>query len=157
MSVAKPEPNARSAPNPQPNSPVRGRPFEKGNGGRRPGSRNRATLVAEALLKGEEVALVRKGIELAKDGDSQMLKFLLDRILPRERSVHIDLPSMERADDAVDALGAIIKAVGNGEIAPTQAASLAALVEVYARAINVHELESRLDKIERDIRALREP
>jgi hypothetical protein len=113
--------------------------------------------VAEALLKGEEVALVRKGIELAKDGDSQMLKFLLDRILPRERSVHIDLPSMERADDAVDALGAIINAVGNGEIAPTQAASLAALVGVYARAINVHELESRLDKIERDIRALREP
>ena len=61
--------------------PVRGRPFEKGNGGRRPGSKNRTTVVAEALLEGEEVFLVSKAIELAKAGDTQMLKFLLDRIL----------------------------------------------------------------------------
>src|ERR1700730_4210441 len=124
MSVAKPEPNGRSAPNPQPNSPARGRPFEKGNGGRRPGSRNRTTLVAEALLKGEAEELVRKAIERAKAGDTQMLKFLVDRILPREPGVRIDLPPMERAEDAIDALGAIVRAVGNGEIAPSQAASL---------------------------------
>ena len=98
MSVAKPEPNGQSAPNPHPNLPVRGRPFEKGNGGRRPGSRNRTTLVAEALLKDEEVELVRKAIELAKAGDSPMLKFLLDRILPKDRSVRVDLPAMDRAD-----------------------------------------------------------
>jgi hypothetical protein len=151
MSVAKPEPKGRSAPNTQPNSPVRGRPFEKGNGGRRPGSRNRTTLVAEVLLKGEEVELVRKAIELAKAGDTQMLKFLLDRILPKERSVRVDLPSMERADDAVDALGAIINAVGTGQIASSEAAALATLVAAYARTINVYELESRLDKIERDL------
>src|ERR1700731_1669447 len=132
MSVAKPEPNGRSAPNPHPNLPVRGRPFEKGNGGRRPGSRNRTTLVAEALLKGEEVELVRKAIELAKAGDTQMLKFLLDRILPRERSVRIDLPVMERADDAVDAMGAIINAVGSGEIAPNEGAQMTTLVTGYA-------------------------
>jgi hypothetical protein len=47
------------------------------------------------LLKGEEVELVRKGIELAKAGDTQMLNFFLDRILPRERSVRVDLPAME--------------------------------------------------------------
>jgi hypothetical protein len=141
---------------PQRNGRVRGRPFEKGNGGRRRGSKNRTTLVAEALLKGEEEALVRKAIALAKAGDVQMLKFLLDRILPKERSVHVDLPGMERADDAVDALGAIINAVGTGQIAPGEAAALATLVASYARAINVYELESRLDKIERDLAAIKE-
>src|SRR5271166_6686445 len=156
MTVHKREPNLQSGRNPQPLSRVRGRPFEKGNGGRRPGSRNRTTLVADALLKGEEVELVRKAIELAKAGDVPMLKFLLDRILPKERSVRVELPPMERADDAVDALGAIINAIGNGEIAPSEAAALATLVEVYARTINVHELESRLDKLERDVRAVRE-
>jgi hypothetical protein len=55
---------------------------------------------------------VRKAIELAKACDTQMFKFLLDRVLPRERSVRIDLPAMEHADDAVDALGKIIDAVG---------------------------------------------
>ena len=70
----------------------RGRPFAKGNGGRKLGSRNRATLLADALLEGEQEELIRKGIELAKAGDPQMLKFFLDRILPKERLVK-DRPS----------------------------------------------------------------
>src|SRR5262245_3230369 len=142
--------------NPQPPSPVRGRPFEKGNGGRRPGSKNRTTLVAEALLKGEEDELVRKGIELAKAGDVQMLKFLLDRILPKERSVRVDLPIVDRSSDAVDALAAVINAVGTGQIAPSEAAALASLVAAYARIINVAEIEERLQNIEKGLRDLRE-
>src|SRR5262245_9043136 len=128
---------------------VRGRPFEKGNGGRRPGSKNRTTLVAEALLEGEEVELVRKAIELAKAGDVQMLKFLLDRILPKERSVHLDLPAMERSDDAIDALGAIINAVGTGQIAPNEGSALARLVVARAQMINDAELNMRLNDIEK--------
>ena len=151
------EPNGRSAPNPQPNSPGRGRPFEKGNGGRRPGSRNRTTLVAEALLKGEEEELVRKAIELAKAGDTQMLKFLLDRILPKDRSVRIEIPEMQRADDAVDALGAIINAAANGEIAPSEGAAVASLIDAYVRTINVADLESRLETIEKDLKDLKKP
>ena len=151
MSVDQPNRRFRSRLNPPAPSHVRGRPFEKGNGGRKPGSKNRTTIVADALLKGEEVELVRKAIELAKAGDVPMLKFLLDRILPKERSVRVELPTMERADDAVDALGAIINAVGTGQIASSEAAALATLVATYARTINVYELESRLDKIEREL------
>jgi hypothetical protein len=108
--------NLPSEGNPKSLARVRGRPFEKGNGGRRPGSKNKTTLAAEALVKGEEVELVRKAIELAKDGDTQMLEFLLDRILPKERSVHVDLPDVDRAFDAVNAMGAVIAAVGSGQI-----------------------------------------
>ena len=136
-------------------SRVRGRPFEKGNGGRRPGSKNRTTLAAEALLKGEEVELVRKAIELAKDGDTQMLKFLLDRILPKERSVHVDLPEVDCAFDAVNAMGAVIAALGTGQIAPSEAAALASLVEAYARIMNVAELEERLENFEKELRDLK--
>lgn len=136
--------------------PVRGRPFKKGNGGRKPGSKNTTTQVAEALLKGEELELVRKGIERAKAGDSQMLKFFLERLLPKDRSVRIDLPEMERADDAVDALGAIVNAVGSGQITPQEGAAMVPLVGAYARAINVHELELRLDKMERELSSLKD-
>jgi hypothetical protein len=140
---------------PEPSPQPRGRPFEKGNGGRKLGSKNRTTLVAEALLKGEEVELLRKAIKLAKDGDTQMLKFLLDRILPKERSVHVDLPVMDRSFDAVDAMGAVIDAVGAGQIAPSEAAALASVLAAYARLINVAELEERLENIEKDLRALK--
>jgi hypothetical protein len=51
----------------------RGRPFEKGRsgnaGGRRRGSRNKATLAAAALLAGESEALTRKAVEMALGGD----------------------------------------------------------------------------------------
>jgi len=72
---------------------ARGRPFPKGNGGQKPGSKNRTTQVAEALLAGEEGELVRKAIEIAKAGDVSMLKFLLGRLLPRERVITVDLPA----------------------------------------------------------------
>jgi hypothetical protein len=125
------------------------------NGGRRQGSKNRTTLVAEALLKGEEAELVRKAIELAKVGDTQMLKFLLDRILPKERSVRVDLPAMDGASDAVDALAAVIDAVRNGQITPSEGAALASLVETYARIIDLADVHERLENIEKDLRGLK--
>src|SRR6516165_1845544 len=89
---------------------VRGRPFAKGNGGRRPGSKNKNSLILEVLSDGDKEELVRKGLELANAGDVSMLKFFLSRILPRERAITIALPQMEFADDAVEALGSILRA-----------------------------------------------
>ena len=54
--------------------------------------------------------LLRKAIEMARNGDVVMLKFLLSRILPRERGIRIDLPKMDFADDAVEVLGQITHA-----------------------------------------------
>jgi hypothetical protein len=127
---------------------VRGRPFAKGNGGRRPGSKNQNTLILEALSDGDKEELVRKGIELAKAGDVSMLKFFLSRMLPRERPIRIDLPKMEFADDAVEALGAILRAVSEGSITPGEAADLANLVNSYTRAIDNADLVSRIDALE---------
>jgi hypothetical protein len=78
-------------------APQRGRPFAEGNPGRKPGSKNRTTVVAAALLDSEAEMLVRKAVELAKAGDVPMLKFLLGRILPRERPIELDLPPMNFA------------------------------------------------------------
>jgi hypothetical protein len=84
---------------------VRGRPFADGNSGRKPGSKNRGTIIAAALLEGDAEALLRKAIEVALSGDVPMLRFLLGRILPRDRVIKIGLPQMEFADDGVKALG----------------------------------------------------
>jgi hypothetical protein len=101
---------------------------------------------------GEEQELVRKGIELAKRGDVQMLKFLLSRILPRERAITINLPKMEFADDAVEALGSIVRAVSVGSISPSEGAALATLVDSYVAAINMADVVKRIDALEAKIR-----
>ena len=119
--------------------------------------RTRPRLLLKPCLKAKKASSCAKRSSWQKPAMVQMLKVLVVRILPKERSVRIDLPLMERSDDAVDALGAIINGVANGEITPGEGAALATLVEGYARAINVHELESRLDTMERELRALKAP
>jgi hypothetical protein len=133
---------------------TRGRPFTKGNPGRKSGSRNRATLVAQALLENEKETLLRKAIELAKAGNVPMLSFLLGRILPKERSVLIDLPPLERAGDAVDASAAIIDAVSTGRITPSEGSELTSVVEAHARAINDADVELRMDNLEKKVQQI---
>jgi len=77
-----------------------------------------------------------------------MLKFFLSRMVPGERVITIDLPKMETADDAVDALAAIMAAVCAGEITPREAGNLTALVNSYARAIDIADLVKRMDALE---------
>ena len=155
MSAAKPDSNGQSVSDPQPHRPVRGRPFQTGNGGRRPGSRNKTTVMAEALLKGDADAMYCKGRELAMAGNPQMLKFFLERILPKERLIPLDLPELDRSSDAVDSLARVIEAVAAGQITPGEGAALSNVIAAYARTINTAELEERFAKIERELRDLR--
>jgi hypothetical protein len=133
---------------------VRGRPFGRGNGGRRPGSKNKNSLILEALSDGDKEELVRKGLELAKAGDVAMLKFFLSRMLPRERLIRVDLPQIEFADDAVEAFGLIVCAVSEGAITPSEGADLATLVNSSARAIDIADLVERIDALEAKVLGL---
>jgi hypothetical protein len=127
---------------------TRGRPFQNGNPGRKPGSKNRTTLVAAALLESEAEELVRKAVELAKAGDVVMLKFLVGRILPRERLIKLDLPRMELADDVVVALGSVMRAVSDGRISPSEGAALATLINSQQKATDMADVVKRLDSLE---------
>jgi hypothetical protein len=135
-------------------SPVRGRPFTAGNAGRKLGSKNRVTVIASSLLEGETEALVRKAVELAKAGDRDMLKFLLGRVLPRERTIKFDLPPMDFADDGVAALGSIMRAVSEGGLTPSEGAALAQIVNSYTAAIDLADAVKRLDVLEAKIKAV---
>lgn len=130
----------------------RGRPFLRGNAGRRPGSKNRTTVVAEALLDGEAEGLLRKAVKLAKNGDVSMLRFFLDRLLPRDRRIKLDLPQMQFADDAVEAHGSILRAVSEGGISPNEGASLVTLVSGFAKAIDAADVVKRLDALEFEVK-----
>ena len=123
--------------------------------GRKPGSKNRVTAIASALLEGEAEELVRKAIDLAKRGDVAMLRFLLGRILPRDRLIKIDLGRMDFADDAVEAIGTIMDAVSQGRLSPSEAAALATLVKIHAEAIDLADVVKRLDDLEAQIKEAR--
>lgn len=122
--------------------------------GRKPGSKNKATLIGQALLKQAEEELLRKAIEMAKAGDGPMLKFLLDRILPKERC--IELPLTDHDCDPVERCEAIVEAVSAGRITPNEAASLVNVAGGHARIIDFSEVDERLQAIEKQLEALKE-
>lgn len=128
--------------------PRRGRPFEAGNPGRRPGSRNKTTVVAQALLHEEGAELIRKAVELAKAGDTVMLKFLLDRILPKGRALPVELPEISNSADAEHALLNVLEGVRTGQISTSEAAAIAGLIADYVRAFDNANLEARLQAVE---------
>jgi hypothetical protein len=124
---------------------------QSGNPSGRPaGSRNRATLAIEALLEGEGEALTRKAIELAKSGDMQALRLCMDRLAPprRDSPVAFELPEMKTVSDAVLAMGALVKAVAEGDLTPTEASELTRMVQAFAKIIETAEFEERIRKLE---------
>jgi hypothetical protein len=129
---------------------TRGKPFEPGNAGRPKGSRNKTTLALEALLDGEAEAITRKAVGMALDGDVTAMRLVMDRIMaPRkERPIMFAMPKMETAADAVKASAALVEAVASGDITPGEASELSKLVDGFTKAVELHEIQQRLDKLE---------
>jgi hypothetical protein len=124
--------------------------FAAGNPGKPRGTRHRATRAALALLDGEAEALTRQAVTMALDGDGTALRLCLERIAPprRDAPVQFDLPRMETARDAAKAAGAVLEAVAQGDLTPTEGAHIMALVETYRRTLETSELEARVAALE---------
>jgi hypothetical protein len=129
---------------------TRGRPFEPGNSGKPKGARHRTTLAVDALLEGEAETITRKAIELAKEGDTVALRLCMDRLSParKDRPVAFALPAIESTADVVKASAALLQAVASGELTPSEAAELGKLVEAHVRAIELTDIQARLEALE---------
>ena len=70
-------------------------------------------------------------------GDPTAMRLCIERILPpcRERAVKFLLPPIETVGDISAAMQAVTSALAKGDITPGEAATIAAVVESFARAI----------------------
>ena len=144
-----------------------GRPFIKGlsgnPAGKRPGTRNRATMIAEEMLDCEARPLLRQAIDDAKGGDGVMLRFCVGRIIGprRERPVRFDLPPIKSAADLSAAMQAVTSAVAQGELTTGEAWEISQIIDTFIRAIDASEFASQLERLEaahaRQAKDAREP
>ena len=97
--------------------------------------------------------MTQKAIDVALTGDIPALRLCLDRILPprKDSPVAFDLPEIKTLNDAVPAMGALVKAVGQGDLTPAEAGELTKMVQAFAKIIETAELEERVRKLEEAI------
>jgi hypothetical protein len=132
---------------------VRGR-FKKGQSGNpkgRPlGSRHKVSVLVESMIQGEAESLANTAITLAKAGDPGLLKALLDRLAPprREATITVALPEIRSAADLPAAAAALVNAVADGAITPSEGQGLATLLEAYRKHVEIADLEARIAKLE---------
>src|SRR5262249_29994335 len=86
--------------------------------------------------EGEAEALTRKAIELALGGDVNALRLCMERLLPprRDRPVPFTMPPIESERDVQRAIGAILVALADGEMSPSEATAVMNLVDAYRRS-----------------------
>jgi Family of unknown function (DUF5681) len=131
---------------------TRGRPFAPGQSGNpagRPrGSRNRATLLAQALSDDTAEKLIRKAQEMALAGDRSMITLLLKPILRWERPLTFELPDVRTAADAAKVTQMLLDQVAAGEISLGEAERVMSMVQVHLKALEEYDIEQRLWIIE---------
>jgi hypothetical protein len=123
-------------------------PGTSGNpAGKRPGTRNRKTVLAEALRDGEDTTVARVVIDKATAGDAVAARFLLSLLSPkpRGRPIELDLPEDARAGDVLAAFDATLAAMAAGEITPEEALTITKVLDFRRRAIETLALERRVD------------
>src|SRR5229473_7741055 len=121
-------------------------PGSSGNpAGKKPGTRNRATILREALAEGEGIAAARIVIDKALAGDAVAARFIVDRLTPRPRgrAIALDLPEGAVAGDVLAASNATIAAMASGEITPDEALTVTRVLDGKLRALKAARGEDR--------------
>jgi hypothetical protein len=128
----------------------RGRPFQPGQSGnplgKRPGTRHKATALAQAITAENRKALIEKCVSQALGGDTVLLKAFLDRLDPDPRGGFIQFPVPLPAGDT--AFEVIINAVGGGLLTSSEAVDLCQLLEGRQGASEIADLTARIVSLE---------
>jgi hypothetical protein len=121
-------------------------------GGRRRGSRNKATLAAAALLAGESEALTRgrDGLGWRPDGDAALHGTGAGAVAGTHCRVRLSALKVTStaeacgptAQDVSLAMNAVTSALAQGEISPGEAEKIAGVVDTFVRAIEATKKDS---------------
>ena len=128
--------------------------FQKGKSGnpagKPKGSRNKVTVLLEALLDGKAEKLTKKAIQMAGAGDPAMMRLCIERLIPprKDRPINFELPPLQTTQDASVAMLKILEGVSRGELTPNEASEISKVIENYADTVRLTDLEERISEME---------
>ncbi|MES2247902.1 MAG: DUF5681 domain-containing protein [Pseudomonadota bacterium] len=134
-------------------------PWKKGQSGNPNGRAKVDTAAARAAMR-ETIsksvpAIVKKLVALAKAGDVQAARTLLERVLPvvKSESLSVSLPEVAAAATATQQSELIVKAVAEGRLAPDVGSEL---LSGLGQAVRINDYASEMEELFRRARELEE-
>jgi len=109
--------------------------------------------VLAQLVESHAEALVRKALVLADEGDSQMLRFLLGRILPPRENAPLKtgpLP-MGSAAELAHSSQILMQKVTSGEVSLSDASGITDLMDHHRHILETENLEARVRALEQKV------
>jgi hypothetical protein len=132
--------------------------FKKGKSGnpagRPKGALNHTTLIVQKLLASEAEEVSRKVIEMAKDGDFQAAKLIIERVCPpiKDAPIEFKLQKIQKVEDLLKAFTRVNEGLGSGELTPDQAKAITNILEAHRKALETNDLERRIELLEESIK-----
>lgn len=127
------------------------KPGQSGNPAGKPkGARHKATQIVEKLMQAGAKEITEAIVTEAKAGNIAAARLVIERLAPapKDRAVSIVLPDTGTAEGVAQAQRVILEAVAAGEVTPSEAATLAGIVEARRKAIETEEILQRLAALE---------
>jgi len=114
------------------------------------------TIAAENILESEAGTIARKAVDMALNGNTAMVKLIMERVMPVKRSAPIKLPDMPSVNSVADAAKLthfVLDAVATGKLSPVDAEVVSRSCERHLRALQVSDLEQRLSDLEERLKS----
>jgi len=120
--------------------------------GRRQGRRSHVALALDQLAAKDAHEVLRTALDMAKAGDVQAIRLILDRAWPAPKGRPISgvtLPPIRSVTDVVTAMTVIAEAVSAGQVSSEEAKDLSTMLEGFRKVFDLVEIEQRLKALER--------
>ena len=124
--------------------------------GRRKGSRNKVTELAEELAGASVEEMTRRLLSAANDGKIAAMRLYFDRIWPKRRGAPIafEMPEVRSSADVPVALAAICRGVTDGELSVEEFETLSRGVQFMKRSLDEAEIDARFERHEAMLQAM---
>jgi hypothetical protein len=126
--------------------------------GRKPGTLNQRSAEMAADILGSGKSPLEYLLEVMVDDSADRKRrdwaaekaaaYIHPRPAPTPRTVQLQLPTIDTAKDMPGAIAGVLKAVTDGEISPSEAQSVVAIIEAQRKAVETTDLQERIESLE---------
>ena len=127
--------------------------FQRGNPGRRKGSKNKRPAVFNAIFQANAEDVARRILQACQGGDMAACRIAADRISSARRGapVAFDLPAHLDLAGLSEASEQVIRDMAGSELTPEEGTIVLSAIETRRKLIETEELEARLAAVEQRI------